>query len=79
MLCPAATTAAFLHDQEGERWERMVDGEIAGVSALLAGFSGKRPMYVFSNTNAAHYALWGPAHRGLLAHDDSNGSIDRDA
>ena len=25
VLCPAATTAAFLHDQEGERWERMVD------------------------------------------------------
>jgi amidase len=23
-LCPAATTAAFPHDQQGERWERMV-------------------------------------------------------
>ena len=24
LLCPAAATAAFPHNQEGERWERMV-------------------------------------------------------
>ncbi len=24
LLCPAATTAAFAHNQEGERWERMI-------------------------------------------------------
>lgn len=25
VICPVATTPAFLHNQEGERWERMID------------------------------------------------------
>ena len=44
LLCPAAATTAFPHDQSGERWERMVmvDGQPQPSTTALfwAGFSG---------------------------------------
>jgi amidase len=44
LLCPAAATAAFRHNQEGERWERMI--RVNGVpqpsttQMFWAGYSG---------------------------------------
>jgi len=44
VLCPTATTAAFPHDQEGERWERMLDvngGRQPGTEQMFwAGLGG---------------------------------------
>ncbi len=44
LLCPAASSAAFPHDQEGERWQRMVtvNGKRVPTTDQLfwAGFSG---------------------------------------
>ena len=47
-------------------WNEVVRGEIPGVAALLAQAAQRLPLYVFSNTNAMHYAHWGPSHAGLL-------------
>ena len=44
LLCPAATTVAFEHNQQGERWERMIDvnGQPQPTTTPLfwAGYSG---------------------------------------
>ncbi len=44
LLCPAATTVAFEHNQQGERWERMIDvnGKPQPTTTALfwAGYSG---------------------------------------
>ncbi len=44
LLCPAAATTAFLHNQKGERWERMitVNGKLQPSTTQMfwAGFSG---------------------------------------
>ena len=44
LLCPAAATTAFPHNQAGERWERMVmvDGtpQPSTTALFWAGFSG---------------------------------------
>lgn len=44
LLCPAATTVAFEHNQQGERWHRMIDvngGAQPTTTALFwAGYSG---------------------------------------
>lgn len=44
MLCPVATTSAFVHNQEGERWERMVKvngKDQPGTDQMFwAGYSG---------------------------------------
>ncbi len=44
LLCPAATTVAFEHNQQGERWQRMIDvngNPQATTTALFwAGYSG---------------------------------------
>src|SRR5439155_2007444 len=44
LLCPVTAAAAFPHDHEGERWERviLVNGQRASVTADLfwAGLSG---------------------------------------
>ncbi len=47
-------------------WNEVVRGEIPGVAALIAQTAQRLPLYVFSNTNAMHYAHWGPSHAGLL-------------
>ena len=44
LLCPAATTVAFAHNQRGERWERMVDvngtHQPTTTALFWAGYSG---------------------------------------
>ena len=44
LLCPAATTPAFAHNQKGERWERMleVNGKPQPTTTQMfwAGYSG---------------------------------------
>ncbi len=44
LLCPAAATAAFPHDQKGERWERMLDvngrPQPSTTQLFWAGFPG---------------------------------------
>lgn len=44
LLCPAATSVAFAHNQQGERWERMIDvnGQPQPTTTALfwAGYSG---------------------------------------
>ena len=48
-------------------WNAVIGEPIAGMEALLRGLSDVVPLYVFSNTNAAHTAHWKPRHRELLA------------
>ena len=44
LLCPAAATAAFPHNQQGERWERMIDvngrPQPSTTQMFWAGYSG---------------------------------------
>ena len=44
LLCPTATTVAFAHNQQGERWERMLDvnghPQPSTTQLFWAGFSG---------------------------------------
>ena len=44
LLCPTATTVAFAHNQQGERWERMLDvnghSQPSTTQLFWAGFSG---------------------------------------
>lgn len=47
-------------------WQECVRGEISGVSDLIAQFGSRLPLYVFSNSNPAHYLDWGPRYSGLL-------------
>lgn len=47
-------------------WNEVVRGEIPGVAALIEQAAQRLPLYVFSNTNAMHYAHWGPSHADLL-------------
>jgi putative hydrolase of the HAD superfamily len=48
-------------------WNAVIGEPIEGMQALLRGLSDIVPLYVFSNTNAAHIAHWKPRHQGLLA------------
>ncbi len=47
-------------------WNEVVRGEIPGVAELIARAAPRVPLYVFSNTNAMHYAHWRPGHARLL-------------
>jgi amidase len=62
LLCPAAATTAFAHNQEGERWERMVRvngaDQPSTTQMLWAGYSGM----VFLPSTVAPI---GPAADGL--------------
>ena len=44
LICPAAASAAFVHDQDGERWERMIDvngkPQPSTTQLFWAGYSG---------------------------------------
>ena len=48
-----------LADEQFNRgWCAIFCGVIPGAAALVAQLAQARPVYVFSNTNAAHYACW---------------------
>jgi FMN phosphatase YigB (HAD superfamily) len=54
-------------DQFALGWQECVRGEIPGVADLIAQFGSRLPLYVFSNSNVAHYQDWGPRYQHLLA------------
>jgi len=57
-----------LSDQQFiDGWNSIFIGEIAGVRGLLARAHGQLPLYVFSNTNAAHHTYWSRHFCDLLA------------
>jgi FMN phosphatase YigB (HAD superfamily) len=47
-------------------WDRIFGQAIAPTVALLPRLAARIPLYVFSNTNAAHHAYWGPRYRDAL-------------
>jgi putative hydrolase of the HAD superfamily len=53
-----------------EGWNAMLVGEMAGIRPLLGRLSGRLPMFVFSNTNAAHEEHWSARFAEVLAHFD---------
>jgi len=48
-------------------WNAIFIGPFAGVAALLQQLGTRLPIYLFSNTNQAHYAFWGSQYPALLA------------
>ena len=48
-------------------WNAIIGEPIPGMQALVAALAERLPLYVFSNTNAAHVRHFRPRHRGLLA------------
>lgn len=48
-------------------WNAIFLGPIAGVPTLLRTLAAQRPVYLFSNTNAAHHDFWGSRYPELLA------------
>lgn len=48
-------------------WNAILGAPIDGVPALLQRLAAQRPVYLFSNTNAEHYAVWGSQYPELLA------------
>jgi len=55
------TDAQFL-----EGWEEVFVGEVAGMAPLLRRAGEKRPLYVFSNSNAAHQEVWSRRYADVL-------------
>ena len=49
-------------------WNAIIGEPIPGIEALVRGLAARLPLYVFSNTNPAHVAHFGPRMRQLLAH-----------
>ena len=49
-------------------WNAIVGEPIPGMEALVRRLASRVPLYVFSNTNPAHVAHFGPRLRHLLAH-----------
>ncbi len=57
--------AAFL-----DGWNAILLDEMPGIDGLLRRAKAHMPLYVFSNTNAAHVAHFSTRFRGLLRHFD---------
>ena len=51
-------------------WGAIFTEEIAETAALLDELHGRVPMYLFSNTNAAHHRVWAPMMARALARFD---------
>jgi len=47
-------------------WSRIFVGEIVPTAALVARVGDRMPLYLFSNTNPAHYAAWSREYAELL-------------
>lgn len=50
-----------------EGWCGIFGGTVPGITELLTAQAADLPVYLFSNTNAAHYARWRPLYPALLA------------
>jgi len=50
-----------------EGWNSIFIGEMAGIRDVLSRLHGKKPLFVFSNTNAPHYDHWSVRFADLLA------------
>ena len=62
-----STLAVDLSDaQLLDGWNAIFIGEMAGIRAVLARVEGRVPLYVFSNTNAAHEPYWSSHFAQLL-------------
>lgn len=63
--------------QVGEGWARIFTGPVPGMHALLESLAPRYPLYLFSNTNGAHYQQWAsdyarelaPFRRMFLSHE----------
>ncbi|HEY7240289.1 MAG TPA: HAD family phosphatase [Burkholderiales bacterium] len=49
-------------------WNAIIGEPIPGIEALVQRLASRLPLYVFSNTNPAHVAHFGPRMRHLLAY-----------
>ena len=48
-------------------WNAIIGEPVPGMAALVRDLAARLPLYVFSNTNAAHVEFFKPRHRELLA------------
>lgn len=48
-------------------WNAIFGGPLPGAERVLRELSARMPLYVFSNTNPAHVAHFGPRYRELLS------------
>jgi putative hydrolase of the HAD superfamily len=48
-------------------WNAIFGAPLPGAGRVLREIGRRMPLYVFSNTNAAHFAHFGPRYRELLA------------
>lgn len=48
-------------------WNAIFAGPVAGMQSLLRALATERPLYLFSNTNNAHYEYWSVQYAELLA------------
>lgn len=48
-------------------WNAVLVGERAGIRDILADAASRHPLFLFSNTNAAHHAIWTDAYAEMLA------------
>jgi glucose-1-phosphatase len=48
-------------------WNAIFGGPLPGAERVLRELSARMPLYVFSNTNPAHVAHFGPRYRALLS------------
>jgi HAD superfamily hydrolase (TIGR01509 family) len=51
-----------------EGWNAIFEGEMPGISRLLAAASQRVPLYAFSNTNRAHEQHFSQHYAGVLGH-----------
>ncbi len=51
-----------------EGWNAIYIEPVAGIETLLAEVAARYPLYLYSNTNRAHYDVWRVRYAHLLAH-----------
>jgi len=57
-----------LTDEEFERgWNAVFVREVPGIARLLRGVQARFPLYVFSNSNAAHHDYWARKYASTLS------------
>lgn len=58
---------AITDTQFHDGWEALLGGEIPGMAALLERAGRTLPLYLFTNSNAAHQAIWSRRHSKVLS------------